>query len=302
MRIFSHPSLFLLSSTILLTTAGCATVSDCSYELTQKIRTQKSWEHYDTGGTCYSLAYRNGWKAGHYDVLTGGDGCPPIFAPECYSNPLKVVFHCDEPRQEWYIGFQDGAACAQQSPDTHYLKPWLPAMAETACRTCPSQPTATCENQVIPYELTVPDQSFGEVYENDYPHEVNQPLDPQIEASQPNALESIPEQEPMIEEVAPAVVEPPAPAPPATEPTAAPAATDTPAADVTPLSPSAPNEPAGTTDISPRRSPLADLLVRKRPVSASNFEVRAEVPIKTVAFQREHLAPLFNAPVAAGSK
>ncbi|MEZ6127485.1 MAG: hypothetical protein R3C59_02225 [Planctomycetaceae bacterium] len=106
------------------------------------MRTQKAWEHYDTGTLCCSSAYRKGWKAGYYDVLTGNCGTPPLFAPEGLSCPLNITWHCDEPRHDWYVGFQDGAACAHRQPDTHYLKPWLPPC---------NAPVDECPIQDAPY-------------------------------------------------------------------------------------------------------------------------------------------------------
>ncbi|MCA9048264.1 MAG: hypothetical protein KDA89_06020 [Planctomycetaceae bacterium] len=127
---------------VILAFSGCTTFSDLSYETTQKLRAQKAWEQYDTGSCCYTIPYRHGWKAGYYDVLTGGSGCPPLFAPEKYSSPWKIIYHCDEPRHEWYVGYQDGAAAAKQEPDTHYLKPWLPPPPE--CQHCPVSLTESC--------------------------------------------------------------------------------------------------------------------------------------------------------------
>ncbi len=127
MRISTFHYQLVLTATVCSLGIGCATVSDCAYEAKQKVRTEKAWMHYDgCEDACYSLPYRHGWKAGYYDVVTGGDGCPPMFAPERYASPFKILHHCDEPRHDWYIGFQEGAMCAKQSPDTHYLKAWMP--------------------------------------------------------------------------------------------------------------------------------------------------------------------------------
>jgi len=113
-----------------LTLVGCASIHDCKYETTQRIRVGRAWLHYNIACPgLYSSAFRHGWKAGYYDVLSGNDGCPPLFAPERYSAPCKILNDCDKPRNDWYTGFQSGAACAQNMPDTHYMKPWNPPVS-----------------------------------------------------------------------------------------------------------------------------------------------------------------------------
>jgi hypothetical protein len=107
--------------------AGCTGLVDSHYEHTQKLRTElaylKFWWTCEEG--C-SADYKKGWKAGYLDVITGGDGQPPMFAPHCYWKPSQILKHGDKNRQEWYTGFQDGAMMASLQPDTHYLKVWNP--------------------------------------------------------------------------------------------------------------------------------------------------------------------------------
>ena len=118
---------YIVGLTASLTLVGCASIHDCKYETTQRFRTGKAWLRYNVGCPgLYSGAFSHGWKAGYYDVLSGNDGCPPLFAPERYSAPCKILNDCDKPRNDWYTGFQCGAACAQNIPDTHYMKPWNP--------------------------------------------------------------------------------------------------------------------------------------------------------------------------------
>ncbi len=149
--------------------SGCASLHDCKYEATQKFRTQKAWVNYKL--MCpgsYSGAYAHGWKAGYYDVLTGNDGCPPMFAPERYSAPGKILNDCDQPRNDWYTGFQCGAACAQNMPDTHYMKPWNPAVtaipvshSRLAVPPAPSaDPDAAPSDAALPVPAPVPGEEF----------------------------------------------------------------------------------------------------------------------------------------------
>jgi hypothetical protein len=126
----------LLPLLVLLSTAGCATLQDTSYEMTQHLRTETAFfGHWFSCETDCSWDYNRGWKAGYFDVLTGGDGAPPLIAPHSYWSPWQIIWHCDEKRQNWYMGFQDGALLASQQPDTHYLKLWSPAM--TVAQACP---------------------------------------------------------------------------------------------------------------------------------------------------------------------
>jgi hypothetical protein len=110
---------------LLLLVPGCTGISDCKYELDQKIRTANAWCAFDSGG-CVTCDYKSGWKAGYYDVITGGTGCPPVVAPKKYWKPPVFFEHDPSRRNDWYIGFQDGAACAKCEPDHHYLAAFLP--------------------------------------------------------------------------------------------------------------------------------------------------------------------------------
>jgi len=253
---------------------GCATVSDLKYELTQKVRTQKAWEHYDTGTVCCSSAYRKGWKAGYYDVLTGNCGTPPLFPPEHLSSPLNITWHCDDPRHDWYVGFQDGAACAQQQPDTHYLKPWLPPCD------CPAD---ECPLQEAPFTSSLM-------------------MEADSDFSQPSSLPETflqPEQpahtQPQI--VPPANDEPTQPelAPPPPEDGSAPKQPTAPAPPSLDISPEAaePIEPGPQSalfqDLSPQRSAMPERTrLRIQPVS----ETRPERPSSAV--QSPMVTPAFT--------
>lgn len=107
--------------------SGCTSLSDCKYELGQKIRTSQAWNEFDgCNSECFTCDYQSGWKAGYYDVLTGGDGCPPVIAPKKYWKPPVFFEHDPSRRNDWYCGYQDGAACAKCQPDHHYLQTFLP--------------------------------------------------------------------------------------------------------------------------------------------------------------------------------
>jgi hypothetical protein len=106
---------------------GCTAVSDCKYEVGQKIRTSQAWHEFDgCNDECFTSDYRNGWKAGFYNVITGGDGRPPVIPPKKYWKPPVFVEHDPSRKDDWYAGFQDGACCGKSQPDHHFLPTFLP--------------------------------------------------------------------------------------------------------------------------------------------------------------------------------
>jgi hypothetical protein len=112
---------------LFLTLSGCTALSDCKYEVGQKIRTKQAWHEFDgCHDQCFTCDYSSGWKAGYYDVATGGEGCPPVIAPKKYWKPPVFAEHDPSRRDDWYCGFQDGAAYAKCQPDYHYLQAYLP--------------------------------------------------------------------------------------------------------------------------------------------------------------------------------
>jgi hypothetical protein len=127
---------------LLLALTGCTALSDCKYEVGQKIRTKQAWHEFNSCHDRYFTAdYSGGWKAGFYDVATGGEGCPPVIAPRKYWKPPVLVEYDPTRRDDWYCGFQDGAAYAKTQPDHHYLKVFLPPR-----KSCPVQ-NASCPQE-----------------------------------------------------------------------------------------------------------------------------------------------------------
>lgn len=111
---------------LFLTLSGCTALSDCKYELGQKIRTGQAWHEFDgCNKQCFTGDYRDGWKRGYYDVLTGGDGRPPVVPPKKYWKPPVFTEHDPSRQNEWYTGYQDGAACAKSQPDFHFVPTFM---------------------------------------------------------------------------------------------------------------------------------------------------------------------------------
>jgi hypothetical protein len=135
----------------ILPLAGCATLQDAHYEHTQGLRTHMAYFHFWwCSGDGGSSDYAKGWRAGYRDVITGGDGCPPLVAPSCYWAPSQILDHCDQKRQEWYVGFQDGAVMASLEPDTHHIRLWNPPPSYAAAAVYEVGPTPTGEPPLAP--------------------------------------------------------------------------------------------------------------------------------------------------------
>lgn len=182
---------------LFLSLSGCTALSDCKYEVGQKIRTSQAWHEFDgCHDQCFTCDYSSGWKAGYYDVATGGEGCPPVIAPKKYWKPPVFVEYDPSLRDDWYCGFQDGAACAKCQPDHHYLQTYLPPRT---C--CPVQPACCPEVIDEPADYIQGDPVYGD--------------------SETDSL--VPAGEPATEEVAPAPAVQPEVQQPSVEPTPAPA-------------------------------------------------------------------------------
>ncbi len=133
---------------LFLSLPGCTSLSDCKYEVSQKVRTCQAWHEFDCcQDECFTCDYQSGWKAGYYDVITGGTGCPPVIAPKRYWKPPVVFEHDPCRRNDWYCGFQDGAACAKCQPDYHYLQTFMP-------------PAASCQTRCVSHSNVAPPQQF----------------------------------------------------------------------------------------------------------------------------------------------
>lgn len=114
------------SFALFLSLSGCTALSDCKYEVGQKIRTSQAWHEFDgCNEQCFTCDYRDGWKRGYYDVLTGGDGRPPVVPPKKYWKPPVFTEHDPSRQDDWYTGYQDGASCAKSQPDFHYVPTFM---------------------------------------------------------------------------------------------------------------------------------------------------------------------------------
>lgn len=183
---------YLLAGWLFIPMLGCANLYDVQYELSQKSRTRSAWRALPERAKAnqnYPRDYERGWKDGFYDVTTGGTGCPPVVAPSCYWSPSQILDHCDNRRNEYYSGFQDGAAHASQFPDTHTLRAWgscdcpLPT-----CQNCPG----TCGCPIGACGLS----SASDVYETTNT-ELKSPADQTVGFQRAEMLESPASKEPL---------------------------------------------------------------------------------------------------------
>lgn len=98
-------------------------MNDSCYEKTQSMRAVTQYMKCGNPEcSAFPHDYKCGWIDGFYEVATGGNCCPPSFAPERYYRPSTILKDCDNRRHAYYSGWQDGAAHAEQFPDTHYLR------------------------------------------------------------------------------------------------------------------------------------------------------------------------------------
>ena len=149
----------IIALAIGVTLCGCTTINDCKYECDQKLRAHQAWCAFDgSQDECFTGDYRTGWKAGYYDVATGGTSCPPVVPPRKYWHP-PVCFEYDPCRRnEWYCGWQDGAACAKSEPDFHHLQAWMecgPVCCRTQNISYPSMPMSS-PSMDVPMESLPP--------------------------------------------------------------------------------------------------------------------------------------------------
>jgi len=143
------------AAALFLSLSGCTAISDCKYECGQKYRTSQAWHEFDgCNEQSFTCDYRDGWKKGYYDVLTGGDGRPPLVPPRKYWKPPVFTEHDPSRQNDWYTGYQDGASCAKSQPDFHYVPTFLPASSHAAVGGVQEMP------EYLPFDYTTP-QSNG---------------------------------------------------------------------------------------------------------------------------------------------
>lgn len=180
-----------------LSLCGCTAICDCKYECDQKIRTCQAWHDFDgCNEECFTGDYRKGWKAGYYEVLTGGSGCPPLLAPRQYWRPPVFFEHDPCRRDDWYCGYQDGVACAKCEADHHYLQVWNPCVP-ACCQTqtvshsmIPSEvsPKATSEGTIFEPGMNVPGEPSHSAPADEQPPTAERQIDPAPSAGTPPSL------------------------------------------------------------------------------------------------------------------
>lgn len=94
--------------------AGCtASLQDCHFSTTNRARS------YLASCTAPNVPWRgdftDGWRAGYYDVATGGCGRPPAVAPRKYWATKYQSPAGQKAAQNWFAGFQAGAIAAERN-------------------------------------------------------------------------------------------------------------------------------------------------------------------------------------------
>lgn len=122
---------------VLTCATGCAGWKDYTQHLVHKHQAHKAWQ--STLASAYSgpcpWDYKEGWKAGYYDVARGENGCVPAVPPQkywdCkYQRPEGQLCVCT-----WFEGYRDGVEAAR-------------AMGAWYCRTIPASPTAVLPDRM----------------------------------------------------------------------------------------------------------------------------------------------------------
>jgi len=112
------PMIFLLT--------GCAGIQDFEYRVANKWRSYWAWEAHEDAAFPDGVAksYREGWKKGYYDRLTGGTGQPPAVPPKEFWAPSYQTAEGAAIIELWYSGFRDGTLAAEHSPYWNEFPIW----------------------------------------------------------------------------------------------------------------------------------------------------------------------------------
>lgn len=112
--------------------SGCAAIQDYHYNWVQRYRADTAWSQcFGTWNRTCSADYREGWKRGYADLSSGACEEPPPVPPQKY---WSTAYQSADGRaciEQWYSGWQDGAAAAVSSggPQFHAL-PVSPTVAQ----------------------------------------------------------------------------------------------------------------------------------------------------------------------------
>lgn len=95
------------------------TYVNCATEVARdRLLAREALEHFEGehAGVPYSRDFRCGFKDGYADYLfAGGTGNPPPVPPRCYWNACYQTPEGHQAIEDWFAGFQAGAAAAKAS-------------------------------------------------------------------------------------------------------------------------------------------------------------------------------------------
>lgn len=151
----------LLFSVMVLACCGCAAVDDYHYCWVHGWRADSAWRAQHNYQQRWELSshYAKGWKAGYFDVSTGGCGETPAVPPPAYWSPQYQSEAGQAAIEDWFTGFQDGATAAQSSG----LDAWHPVP------TSPEIPTG-----VEGFDIGTFDYSLSSTHQqDDFLHSLN---------------------------------------------------------------------------------------------------------------------------------
>lgn len=111
----------LLTILLGLSLCGCASMQDYQYCLAQKHRADAAWKvNYGRTGHGCSRDYKDGWKQGYFDLSTGQCEEPPPVPPHKYWDAKYQSLDGRAAIEDWYSGWQDGAAAAVQDGTPYF--------------------------------------------------------------------------------------------------------------------------------------------------------------------------------------
>ena len=110
----------------MLCLTGCASMQDTHYSCANQCRSEWAWVSASKSPLkiVWPSNFGHGWKAGYYDVATGGGGQPPALPPPAYWTAHYQSVRGQDAIGEWYRGFQEGALQAEQggAGQFHYIR------------------------------------------------------------------------------------------------------------------------------------------------------------------------------------
>lgn len=148
---------------------GCADLQELKINFRNRYLASEAWDALQETYGCmnYETDFGRGFRAGYYDVASGGNGCPPILPPERYWSARYMNTTGRARTEAWFSGFRYGAMVAEQDGVGIFIElPTSLPPKEKRHRASSSEeevvpteavPTETAPNDAVPGEETPAD-------------------------------------------------------------------------------------------------------------------------------------------------